>query len=320
MTEKTFLNGNALAFTLIAFSSYFDVYSHAHIFVGVDPWWNPAHLMLYAGFAVLIFTIWKSDRRDGAVKLSEGGVAISLAAAAFNEVWHRVLLFGNPLSEPFPVEPPHALLAVGIIVSGSGALLYPLRHDVISDWRSRLAETTTSGSLWLVVAGSAFYVGGAYATDPAYLLAAGIAGFSAALFLRHAAKVSGRFGFASLSYAWFMLVYYVFFLTPVDGIPVGLIPVALVDFLMASGTARRYERFTILILTGPLYGLVYAPIISTAVTLSLNAGLVAATLGAFSEYGLERAALGKLRDRPEGGFQGLSAPSRSSINRGDGSS
>ncbi len=294
MTGNAFLHGNALAFTLIAFSSYFDVYSHAYIFVGIDPWWNPAHLMLYGGFLVLILAIWRSDRSDPSVKLSEVGVATSITAAAFNEFWHRVLLFGNPLPEPFPVEPPHVLLAVGIIASGSAALLYPLRHDVVSDWRSRLAQAATSGSLWLIVAGSAFYVGGAYDTTPALLLAAGVAGFSAALFLRCAAKVSLRFGFASLSYAWFMLVYYIFFLTPADGVPVGLIPVVIVDFLMTSRFGRQYERYAILILTGPFYGLVYTPVISIGVTLSLNLGLAAATLGALSEYGLEWATLGSL--------------------------
>jgi hypothetical protein len=101
------------------------------------------------------------DRPRGALgKLSVVGVVLVLVAAAFNEVWHRVLLFGNPLPEPFPVEPPHAVLAVGFIVLGFAALLYPVLHEsVVSDALARVAVAFTGSSLWLIVAGSAFYVG-----------------------------------------------------------------------------------------------------------------------------------------------------------------
>ncbi len=55
MVLTLFASTNAAGLSIIAFASYFDVYSHAHIFVGYDPWWNPAHLLLCAGFAVVSY-------------------------------------------------------------------------------------------------------------------------------------------------------------------------------------------------------------------------------------------------------------------------
>ena len=145
---RTFLYANAIGLSLAAFASYFDVYSHAHIFIGTDPWWNPAHLMLYAGFVIIAYGVARDRPRDSVGELSYAGILVVLAAAAFNEVWHRVLLFGNPLPEPFPVEPPHAILAVGFSILGTAALLYPLRYETaVSDMRGRVAVTFISGSL-----------------------------------------------------------------------------------------------------------------------------------------------------------------------------
>ena len=102
---RAYLFANAIGISTAAFASYFDVYSHRHIFVGTDPWWNPAHLLLYAGFLIIAYGVARDRPRGALGKLSVVGIVLVLAAAAFNEVWHRVLLFGNPLPEPFPVEP-----------------------------------------------------------------------------------------------------------------------------------------------------------------------------------------------------------------------
>lgn len=297
MEDRAFFFASSSSLTLTAFSSYFDVYSHAHIFIGEDPWWNPAHLMLYTGFLILLLAVWRAKKKDGVVRLSALGLVVSLVAGAFNEVWHRVLLFGNPLPEPFPVEPPHALLAVGIIISASATLLYPLAHEVVSDWRSRLAVAAASGSLWLVIAGSAFYVGRAYGSTGAYALAAGVAGFSTALFLRYSAAASGRFGFATLTYLWFMLVHYIFFITPSDGLPFGFLLVLVADYLLSSPGIGRFATYVCFLLAGPLYGLVYFPVLSLTDTVALNAGLPAATVGAFVSYALIRTVTPRLPSR-----------------------
>jgi sorbitol-specific phosphotransferase system component IIC len=112
LRARQFILGNAIGFTIISFASYFDVYSHAHIFVGVDPWYNPAHIMIYAGILIILITALKLRKYpDPRIKLSLAGIVVMIAAGILNEIWHRVLLFGNPRPEPFPIEPPHALLA-----------------------------------------------------------------------------------------------------------------------------------------------------------------------------------------------------------------
>ncbi len=290
---RTYLYGNAVGLSLSALASYFDVYSHAHIFVGTDPWWNPAHLMLYAGFAVIAYGIaW--GRPEGIVgKLSVGGVLVVLGAAVFNEIWHRVLLFGNPLPEPFPVEPPHAVLAVGFIVLGLAALGQPLTDaSVVKDFRGRVAVAFICGSLWLIVGGSALFLGGAYASTVSYLFAVGVASFSASLFLAYPAAVTGKFGFATLSYLWFLLVYYVFFLSPADGPPYGVILVMVLDLALVKGKLNDFDtRYVTLPILALLYGVVYFPILPSSLTLAVNAGLVASALGVAVEFGMEKALL-----------------------------
>jgi hypothetical protein len=287
---RTFLFANAVGISTAAFASYFDVYSHRHLFIGTDPWWNPAHLLLYAGFFIVLYGV-ASDRPKGIVgKISVLGLVLVLVAAAFNEVWHRILLFGNPLPEPFPVEPPHALLAVGLIAIGLAALLYPLADaSAIAGPAERLAVAFIGGSLWLIVAGSALYVAGAYRSSPALLFAVGVASFSASLFLAYATGITGKFGFSTLSFGWFMLVYYTFFVPTTDGLPLGLLLVLVIDFLLSKVRISGIStRLLILPLIAALYGLIYYPILDPGLTIALNLGIVASALGVGLEYALER--------------------------------
>ena len=287
---RTLLFANAIGLSLAAFASYFDVYSHRHFFVGVDPWWNPAHLMLYAGLLIIAYGVARDRPRGALGNLSVIGVALVLAAGAFNEAWHRVLLFGNPLPEPFPVEPPHAVLAAGFIVLGFAALLSPvIDESVVSDVWARIAASFTGGSLWLMVAGSAFYVGGAYQTSWALLFAVGVASFSASLFLAYPTGLTRRFGFSTLAYLWFFLVYYVFFVSLGDGLPLGLIFVLAIDFALSrERIAGINPRLVVLPLVAIAYGLVYYPILDPRLTVALNEGLIASALGVGVEYSLER--------------------------------
>ena len=287
---RTYHYANAAGLSAIAFASYFDVYSHRHIFIGTDPWWNPAHLILYAGFAVIVYGVARGRPRGAVGRLSIAGVAVVLAAAAFNEVWHRVLLFGNPLPEPFPVEPPHALLALGFIFLGLAALLHPLREgSVVSDVPGRVAAAFVGGSLWLIVGGSALYVAGAYPSTAAYLFAVGAASFSASLFLVYPTALARRPGYSTLSYMWFLLVYFVFFVSPVGGLPYGLGLVLLVDLATARGKVAGFKsRYLVLPLVAAFYGLVYYPILPTQLTLAFNAGLVASSAGVAVEFFVER--------------------------------
>jgi len=288
---RNFLTENAVGFSLIAFASYFDVYSHKHLFVNTDPWWNPAHLLLYAGFIMLVFAAAKQKPRNNLVKLALAGIAVSVTAAIFNEFWHRVLRFGNPLPEPFPVEPPHALLAVGLIMAGTAALLYPYHNRLLlSDVYGRLATAFTAGSLWLITAGSAFFVGGAYSTDLAYLFAIGAATFTASLFVAYPTTLTGRFGYTTISYAWFLIPNYLFFVSPTDGLPLGLALVLIIDLMLAkrrvSGTSTR---ILVLPLVAALYGVIYYPILPIEFSVALNPLLLASILGVGIEFLVEKA-------------------------------
>lgn len=287
---RAFLYTDAVGLSMVAFASYFDVYSHAHIFVGVDPWWNPAHLLLYAGVAVIASGVIFARPRDFAVRLSIVGIAVVLAAALFNEFWHRVLLFGNPLPEPFPVEPPHALLAVGFVILGVGALLRPLKEGFLDSPKARAAASFTSGSLWLIMAGSAFYIGGAYRSVPAYLFAVGAGSFAASLFVAYPAVVTRKFGYTTLSYLWLLSVFYLFFVSPSDGLPFGLLLVVPIDLALARekvwGVAPRMLVLPIIALG---YGLVYYPIIPFTSNLVIDFfALLASASGVAVEFAIER--------------------------------
>jgi len=290
-SRRNFLTGNSVGFSLIAFASYSDVYSHRHLFVGIDPWWNPAHLLLYAGFVVLVFAALKQKPRDSLIKLSLAGIVISITAAIFNEFWHRVLLFGNPLPEPFPIEPPHALLAVGLIIAGIAALLYPYHNRLLlSDLKGKLALTFTAGSLWLVTAGSAFIVGGAYSTNFAYLFAIGAASFTASLFVAYPTALTGRFGYTTISYAWFLIPNYLFFVSFADGLPLGIALVLIIDLMLAKRkVSNTRTRILVLPLVAVLYGLIYYPILSIELTLALNPLLLTSVLGVGTEFLVEKA-------------------------------
>ncbi len=289
--STTLLFGNAIGFSVIAFASYFDIFSHRHLFINTDPWWNPGHLLLYSGFIVLGHSALRQKPREGLVKLSLAGVLISLFAGAFNEFWHRILLFGNPLPEPFPVEPPHALLVMGLLVAGVAALLYPFRNrNLLSNPGGKLATTFISGSLWLIVAGSAFYVGSAYSSGSSYLFAIGAASFASSLFLVYPTGLTKSFGSTTISYLWFLLPYYLFLISQSDGLAAGALLVLLVDFLSARGRVFTVNtRYLILGIAAILYGVIYYPILPIGTSLAVNPLTLASVFGVGVEFALETA-------------------------------
>ena len=145
---------------------------------------------------------------------------------------------------------------------------------------------------WLVVGGSALYVGEAYASTAAYLFAVGTASFSASLFLAYPTAIVGRFGYSTLSYLLFLLVYYVFFVSPGDGLPLGVGLVIAVDLILARRQMVGVDsRLLVLPLVALLYGVVYYPILPAGLTLAVNAGLAASAVGVGVEFWVERALL-----------------------------
>ncbi|MBI3840517.1 MAG: hypothetical protein HY297_00930 [Thaumarchaeota archaeon] len=238
----------------------------------------------------LLFAVayWERGSREASARAARFGLLLVLAAAAFNEVWHRVLLFGNPLPEPFPVEPPHVILAVGLMVCGAAALLRPATTRP-SGALEKACVSLLAGSMWLILAGSFFYLGGAYGNSASYFLAVAIASFSSSLFLRYSSLFTGGFGYASLAYGWFLGVNYLFFVGLSDGLPLGILPVLAVDYVLTRRPAgRALSKWAASIALALLYGLVYYPLLPLDETLAPNLFLVVSGAGVAAESLVER--------------------------------
>lgn len=208
-------------------AGYWDVYSHRLIFKS-DPWWNPAHLTLYIGVAILLLGIAMGLRRHGedrkvartyflGYKLAALGAAMELVAGGWNEIWHNVLNLKDP-----PISPPHSLLTVGMMLASFGATIgLSLDYAVIREVGRRLRKFLTISalvlsflSIWLVSSGGFIFVSGVY-EHPAYrLIMVSMLSIITPLVLLPLIMVSRRLGYASLLgllYAfvnWFFLVVY----------------------------------------------------------------------------------------------------------------
>lgn len=122
----------SLGATIQILAGWWDVYSHI-LFPGVDPWWNPAHLTLYTGIAIMIIAVWRGLRARPAqptpamvpikfmntagLRLAAVGTVIEIVAGVWNEIVHRVVQ-----SEP-RIAPAHALLVVGMTTVAFGMVI-----------------------------------------------------------------------------------------------------------------------------------------------------------------------------------------------------
>ncbi len=153
----------SVGFFMEVTAGYWDVYSHQ--LQPMDPWWNPAHLTIYCGIALVLAAVsaWRLWG-DGDVAVRPAmwamalGAALQLAAGAFNEAWHAL---GGP---SMTLEPPHVVLVLGMITGVFGAVtglatlrgarvLRGLPRSRTVDAALLLAFLTT----WLVTAGSGIY-------------------------------------------------------------------------------------------------------------------------------------------------------------------
>jgi hypothetical protein len=304
----------SISFLVIAFASYWDVFSHRVVFVGGigrDPVWNPAHIALYAGFLLLMigaYQSWSAGGRSISLITILFGIILALLAAGYNEIWHRVLGYSITRPEPFPIEPPHALLAVGFVVSGTGALLIGMRRASkgLLNSNDKMYISLLSGSLWLITAGSAFFVGNTYQSYLSYAFAVFVATFSSSLFVNYSAKLSGRFGYATLTSVWvcFVLAFFLVLYHPIGSppvslpIPIGIVLVLFVDYMITRSKTKPVMKDVVSrLLLGGLYGIVYYPLLDISSTLlptTISSAIVTVALigvslaGATFEYFIEK--------------------------------
>ncbi len=105
-----------------------------HVLIGRDSFWIPPHLMTYAAVALSVLVsfgvlAWETARGEGEVRLlglqgSRGfhlaawGIALTVLAAPFDDIWHR--LFGIDVTL---WSPPHLLGLAGSVVNTLGCLV-----------------------------------------------------------------------------------------------------------------------------------------------------------------------------------------------------
>lgn len=151
-------------------AAYWDIYSHRVFFVDLDPWWNPAHLMLQAGAAGIVVGLWIGFRQNTqkesyklGFRVAQLGAILEVIAGVWNEIWHIIYL-----TEPI-ISPPHALLVIGmmsvIVGMAIGMTQYYHKISIQTDNRKITLPILSAllmmfTSIWLVSSGSVIYVAG----------------------------------------------------------------------------------------------------------------------------------------------------------------
>ena len=236
-------------------SGWWDVYSHLQL-GPVDPWWNPAHLTLYAGIALTFLSIWRGLRTHrtppptnlipirfenlAGLKLAAVGTVVEFVAGVWNEIVHHVFQ-----SEP-RIAPAHALLTVGMLIVASGMIIGlsieygMMKHRILV--ASTFKRTLTLGcvvltfaSIWLAAGGALIYLARVFRVSPYNWINAVLLAVICTVVLVPAKRVLPEFGAALAVGIIFNAVCY-FFLVAYAGetpyIPWGLLPMALFDVLI----------------------------------------------------------------------------------------
>ncbi len=146
-----------------------------HVQIGRDSFWIPPHLMTYSGvslivlvsFGVLVWETWRGPaeqtlrilglRGTRGFHVAAWGVAVTVAAAPIDDLWHR--LFGLDVTI---WSPPHLLGFLGGAINSVGCLLIA-REVYAPESRARVAA--------LIVASASLYRGLHTTVEPALLVA-----------------------------------------------------------------------------------------------------------------------------------------------------
>lgn len=321
----------SLGATVQVLAGWWDVYSHLLLGPGsVDPWWNPAHLTLYTGFAITILAVWRGLRiprkqsisavnpirfeNVAGLKLAGAGTVVEVVAGVWNEVVHHVFQ-----SEP-RIAPAHALLTVGMLIVAFGMIIGltieygMIRHQLLAvstfkRWLTLVCVVLTFASIWLAASGAIIYLAGVFRVSPFNWINAVLLALVATLILVPAKRVLPKFCSALVIGIIFNVVSYFFlvvYIGEVPYIPWGLLPLALFDLIVLGfNRATKITSSSVSlssIVTGLLFWATYYPFTSYLFPWSFSlqlqlvpvflGGLAGAILGNRIYAGLSSAVLG----------------------------
>lgn len=311
-------------------AGWWDVYSHL-LFGSVDPWWNPAHLTLYFGIALVIISVWHGLRvtriqpatfspirfiNVSGLKIAGLGSLMQIIAGVWNEIVHRIFL-----REP-KLAPAHALLMIGILMVNFGLIIGlsieygMIRRSILAvpawkQWAALLCIILVFASIWLAAAGAFIYVARVFRGNSFTWTVAVMLSMVGTLVLVPAKRVLPLFGSATLIGIVFNIVAY-FFLVAYAGVqlyvPWGLVPLALFDTL--AEVLKHVMRLTKAVLLssiviGFLFYATYFPFTlylfpwSFALQIPLGTLVIGSILGALTGLriysGLSSLVLGNIR-------------------------
>ena len=220
-----------------------------------DIWWDMAHLMLYAGFAISPLAVWrglKAPRIQPAttvpinfvnlagLKLASAGSMIEVVALVWSEIIQR--LFSSELYSSLSLW----ALTVGLLTVALGMIVGLtiefglIRREIIAvstlkRWLTLILVVLMFASIWLGTAGFFIYLATLSRTALVNLVAATFLALIAPLVLVPAKRVLPGFGVALSVGAVFSAVTYFFVVGVAQAssyVPWGLLPLALFDVLM----------------------------------------------------------------------------------------
>ncbi len=260
-------------------AGWWDVYSHL-LFGSVDPWWNPAHLTLYAGVAIVILAVWRGVRAApplplvslspirfvnvAGLKLAGLGSIMQVIAGIWNEIVHHMFL-----SEP-KIAPAHALLTLGMLTINLGMVIGltieygMIKYGIIvaSSFRRRamlVCLLIVFASIWLAAAGPFVYAARVFRGTPLNWISAVLLALVGTLVLVPAKRVLPRFGSVLVIGVFFNCVAFIFLVayagTPAY-IPWGLLPLAMFD-LLALALNRIVKSARAVLLSSTVTGLFF---------------------------------------------------------------
>jgi hypothetical protein len=128
ITSKTTIAWTALFLILTALGGAWDVWWH--VMVGRESFWEPPHIMLYAGIfggLTLATYAWRVFKNPRMKWVALALIGIPLFVAPFDEIWHAIFGFEDLRSVWIVWSPPHVTLVLAI-AAAIGALFSPLRE------------------------------------------------------------------------------------------------------------------------------------------------------------------------------------------------